>query len=354
MTVRAFLGVIIVAVLLGIIVLSVGLVNFRARQPIEKVYNGLQFPVSFTFSHDGRMFYNEKNSGHVRMILSNGTLLQIPFVTLGPLPPGVEGTEQGLLGITLDPDFDTDHYVYVYWTYWNETNKHGIISRFTDVRNVGQNRLDIFDVTAPSHATNHNGGYLKFGPDRKLYVIIGEFADPPVAQDLGYNAGKILRMNTDGSVPNDNPFPNSLVWAYGIRNGFGMDFSPAGKLIATVAGPNCCDKLDFITKGGNYGWPTCVATCSPPYLNAIYQWDSQTVTPTGIAYSSDPDILYFGEYNTGNLMQLTLNSTGTKAKVTLVTAVGSSFNGILAVERAPDGRIYFSTTDSIYRFTPPI
>ncbi len=299
------------------------------------------------------MFYNEKNTGNVRVILRNGTILQKPFTTLGPLPLSVDGTEQGLLGITLDPSFDTNHYVYVYWTYWNGTYKHGIISRFTAVGNMGQNRVDIFDVTAPLQTTNHNGGYLKFGPDGKLYVVVGEFADEPLAQNLSYNAGKILRMNPDGSVPSDNPFPNSLVWAYGIRNGFGMDFSPTGKLIATVAGPDCCDKIDFIVKGGNFGWPNCIATCSSPYVNAIYQWESPTVTPTGITFSSNPKILYFGEYNTGNFMQLKLTSNGTVAQVNTITTIGSAFNGILAVERAPDGLIYFSTSDTIYRFTPP-
>ncbi len=83
------------------------------------------------------MFYNEKNTGNVRVILRNGTILQKPFTTLGPLPLSVDGTEQGLLGITLDPSFDTNHYVYVYWTYWNGTYKHGIISRFTAVGNTG-------------------------------------------------------------------------------------------------------------------------------------------------------------------------------------------------------------------------
>jgi glucose/arabinose dehydrogenase len=359
---RVPLGIAIIALLVCILVLSLGSIRFRTSAPsIEIIHSGLQFPDAFTFLHDGRMLYNEKNTGNVKVILGNGTILKMPFTTVRPLPPGVDGTEQGLLGIASDPHFDTNSYVYVYWTYWNGTYKHTIISRFTAVGNTGTRRTDIFDFTdpnpdqPPSGPTNHNGGYIKFGPDGKLYVEIGDFCswdclNNPLAQDRTTYAGKILRLNPDGSVPSDNPFSGNLIWALGYRNGFGLDFSPTGKLIATMAGPDCCDKIMFIYRGANYGWPSCVATCSSPYVNAIYQWGSPTVTPTGIAYSLHSNVLYFGEYNTGNLMQLTVTANGTSAQVNTLTTESS---GILAVERGPDGRIYFSTSDTIYRFTPP-
>ena len=359
------LRILLLTMLLCVSVTSLNPRGIAASTPIQPVYSGLNFPVAFTFLSDGRTLFNEKNTGNIRMVASNGTLLQQPFATLGPLPPGVDGTEQGLLGIALDPHFTVNNYVYAYWTFYNSTNyKHSIISRFTAAANLGINRLDIFDFTdpnptqPPSGPTNHNGGYIKFGPDGKLYVEIGDFCSwdclgKPLAQNLTTYAGKILRMNADGSVPSDNPF-GSLVYAYGYRNGVGMDFSPVGKLIATMAGPDCCDRLFFANAGANLGWPNCGTlshtTCSSPYTPSIFQWGA-TVTPTGIAYSTNSSVLYFGEFETGNLMRLILTSTGTVAQLDIVATLGS---GILAVERGLDGLIYFSTPDTIYRIPPPV
>ena len=364
---KVHLRVLLVIVILAMSMLGLVPQKLTASLIVQPLYSGLNVPVEFTFLPDGRIFFNEKNTGNIRVIASNGAPLSQPFATLGPLPPGVAGTEEGLLGITLDPHFDVNNFVYVYWTYYNSTNyKHSIISRFTaNANNVGIDRTDIFDFTDPNPTqpprgpTNHNGGYIKFGPDGKLYVEIGDFCSwdclrNPLAQNQNNLAGKILRMNPDGSVPTDNPF-SSLVYSYGYRNGVGMDFSPDGKLIATMAGPNCCDRIFFVSPGANLGWPNCGTTsqpsCSSPYTPSTYQWGS-TVTPTGIAYSTTSSVLYFGEFNTGNLMQLTLTPTGTVAQLDIVATLGS---GILAVERGLDGQIYFSTSNTIYRlalYTP--
>ena len=360
--IRTRLLPLVIVVVLGVVAVSFVPQRVMAPPVVQPFLSGLNFPVAFAFADDGRVFFNEKNTGNIRVIASNGTLLSRPLASLGPLPPGVGGTEEGLLGIALDPLFDVNHYAYVYWTYYNSTNyKHSIISRFTvGANNMGVSRIDIFDFTDPNPTqpptgpSNHNGGYIKFGPDGKLYVEIGDFCSwdcsgNPLAQDRTNLAGKILRMNSDGSVPSDNPF-GSLVYAYGYRNGVGMDFSSTGKLIATMAGPDCCDRIFFVNAGANFGWPNCGTDtqpiCSSPYTPSIYQFGSPTVTPTGIAYSTDPSVLYFGEFNTGNLMQLILTSTGTVSQVTTVATLGS---GILAVERGLDGLIYVSTSDAIDR-----
>ncbi len=357
------LALAITMLLLGYTIVNLGQLQVKSSSTVQPLYSGLAFPVSFTFLHDGRIFYNEKNTGNIKVILSNGTIIPTPFATVGPLPPGVGGTEEGLLGIALDPNFNANSYVYVYWTYWNGTYKHAKITRFTAVGNTGTNNMTIFDLTDPNpnqlDPTNHNGGYIKFGPDGKLYVEVGDFCSwdclgNPLAQQLTTYAGKILRMNPNGTVPSDNPFASSLVYAYGYRNGVGMDFSPSGKLIATMAGPNCCDRVFFVNAGANFGWPNCGTdaqqTCStPPYTASIFQ-TGPVVTPTGIAYSLNPGILYFGEFNTGNLMQLVLTPSGTLAQV---STIASGPGGVVAVERAPDGRIWFSTPSTIYRLTPP-
>lgn len=253
---RLFLAILSVLVVLGFLLVAFGPLRFSARPSVEIIQTGLQFPAAFVFLNDGRILYNEKNSGNIRVMLRNGTVLASLFATMGPLPPSVEGTEEGLLGIALDPNFDSNHYVYVYWTYWNGTYKHARMTRLIANGNQGTISATIFDFTdpnglgkqPPSGPSNHNGGYIKFGPDGKLYVEVGDFCSwdclrNPLAQDLATYAGKILRMNPDGSVPRDNPFTGSLVYSYGYRNGFGMDFDPSGNLVATMAGPGCCDRV---------------------------------------------------------------------------------------------------------------
>ncbi|MGA8904864.1 MAG: PQQ-dependent sugar dehydrogenase [Candidatus Bathyarchaeia archaeon] len=362
--------ILIVAVLLSLSFQSFGSVTVKASPPIETMYSSLSFPVAFTFAPDGRIFYNEKDTGSIRIIQS-GAVLPAPFAHVGPLP-GVSGTEEGLLGIVLDPNFITNHYAYVYWTYFNATYKQVKITRWTDSGNIGGNPHDILNFTDPNPLnhqpevggpTNHNGGYMKFGPDGKLYVEVGDFCSwdclsTPLAQHLDTYAGKILRMNPDGSVPSDNPTigdsQHQLIWAYGYRNGFGMDFSPSGKLIATMAGPDCCDRILYVTQGSNFGWPICGTdsqpVCSSQYPSIWVSGTTSTVTPTGIAYSLNPNILYFGDDETGTLRQLVLTPSGTLAQL---NTIATGFGSIIAVERAPDGKIWFSTTDTIYRFTPP-
>src|SRR5262249_17531931 len=158
----------------------------------------------------------------------------------------------------------------------------------TAVGNTGTNESTIFDVADPSPSTtNHDGGYLRFGPDGKLYVQVGEFNEQDLAQNVSSRLGKILRMNPDGSVPQDNPFPNSLVYAWGVRNGFGMDFDrQTGQLLETEAGPDRDDEINIIVAGGNYGWPICMDFCNNPALIKPIASFTPVVTPTGIAYAS--------------------------------------------------------------------
>jgi glucose/arabinose dehydrogenase len=196
----------------------------------------------------------------------------------------------------------------------------------------------------------HNGGYIKFGPDGKLYAVVGEFHQGQQAQNTTSMTGKMLRMNPDGSVPSDNPNVGSLDYAVGIRNSFGFDFdSSNNRLIATMAGPSSDDKILIIVKGGNYGWPTCLGICNDPrFIDPIVDFNP-VVTPTGIAAVA-PNSYIFGEYNTGNLVQLQLNATGS---VLSMTQLYDAPGGIIAVELGPNNKLYFTTPDSIYTYDLP-
>jgi len=314
--------------------------------PVTPVLTGLNFPVSLKFAPDGRIFFTEKDSGNIRIILANGTLLAASFATISPI---FADGEAGLLGIALDPSFSSNGHVYVYYTDRDpQSYTHGHIRRYTATGNTGADPVNIFNVTSSSPNTvYHNGGYIKFGPDRKLYAQVGEFHQSSDAQNQGAMEGKILRMNPDGSTPSDNPFLGSLVWALGIRNAFGFDFDPSnGRLIATEAGPGSDDEINIIVKSGNYGWPTCTGPCSPhnpAFIDPIVDFKS-IVTPTGIA-AVEPNVYYFGEWNTGNLVRLNLTSTGS---VISMTQVYSQSGGITAVELGPNGKLFYASPDGIY------
>jgi len=316
---------------------------------VNAVLTGLNFPVSLKFAPDGRIFYNEKDTGNIRIIQPNGTLLPAPFATVNPV---FNTQEAGLLGIALDPSFASNNYVYVYYTFRDSGSfTHGHIVRYTATGNTGTSPRDIFDVTSSAPNTvYHNGGYIKFGPDGKLYAMVGEFHQGQQAQNQTSMTGKMLRMNSDGSVPSDNPSPASLDYALGIRNSFGFDFdSSNNRLIATMAGPNSDDKILIIVKGGNYGWPTCTGICNDPrFIDPIVDINP-IVTPTGIAAVA-PNSYIFGEYNNGHLVQLQLNTSGSVLSMTdLYVASG----GILAVELGPNNKLYFTTPDTIYTYNLP-
>ena len=316
---------------------------------VNAVLTGLNFPVSLEFAPDGRIFYNEKDTGNIRIIQPNGTLLPDPFATVNPV---FNTAEAGLLGIALDPSFASNNYVYVYYTYRDSGSfTHGHIVRYTANGNTGTSPRDIFDVTSSAPNTvYHNGGYIKFGPDCKLYAMVGEFHQGQQAQNLTSMTGKMLRMNPDGSPPSDNPTSGSLDYAVGIRNSFGFDFdSSNNRLIATMAGPNSDDKILIIVKGGNYGWPTCLGICNDPRFIDPLVDINPIVTPTGIAAVA-PNSYVFGEYNTGNLVQLQLNATGS---VLSMTTIYNAPNGIVAVELGPNNKLYFTTTDTIYTYNLP-
>jgi len=320
-----------------------------SSSPVTTLFTDLDFPVSLEFAPDGRIFFNEKNTGNIRIVLQNGTLLSTPFAAISPI---FTGGEAGLLGIALDPAFASNGYVYVYFNYRDsQSYTHGRIRRYTATGNAGTSPFDLFDVTSSAPGTiYHNGGYIKFGPDGKLYAQVGEFHQGQQAQNQSSTDGKMLRMNPDGSVPTDNPFPGSLVYAWGIRNAFGFDFDASNsRLIATEAGPGSHDEINIIVKGANYGWPTCSGVCNNLSFTDPIVDLNPVVTPTGIATVA-PNVYVFGEWNTGNtgnLIRLELSSSGS---VVSMNQVYTQSGGIIAVEMGPNGRLYLTSSDGIHTY----
>lgn len=233
------------------------------------VTGGLSNPTSFAFAPDGRIFVTQQ--GGALRVIKNGTLLTQPFVTLTVNSTG----ERGLLGVAFDPDFANNQFVYVYYTDPN-TPIHNRVSRFTADGDMAalNSELHLIDLNNLSGATNHNGGAIHFGPDGKLYVAVGENATPANAQTLNNRLGKILRINSDGTIPTDNPFYNTAtnenraIWAMGLRNPFTFAFQPGtGRMFINDVGQSAWEEINDGIAGSNYGWNICEGTCNPTNPN---------------------------------------------------------------------------------------
>jgi len=214
---------------------------------------GLSSATAIAQLPDGRLLITEQG-GTLRVW--NGTSL----ATMLTLAVDSQG-ERGLLGVTPHPSFASNGFIYVYYT-TPTGGTHNRVSRFTVSGNTAGSEVPIVNLPALSSATNHNGGGLHFGPDGKLYVAVGENANPANAQDLNTPLGKMLRFNDDGTIPADNPFCTTAgnlacaVWAYGLRNPFTFAFQPGtGRLHINDVGQNTWEEIDVGAAGANYGWP---------------------------------------------------------------------------------------------------
>ncbi|MFN0166343.1 MAG: PQQ-dependent sugar dehydrogenase [Bryobacteraceae bacterium] len=224
------------------------------------VAGGLASPTAMAIAPDGRVLVCEQ-AGRLRVI-KNGVLLPAPFLSVT-----VDSeAERGLLGVAADPDYATNRYLYVYYTRPGAVLRN-VVSRFTangDVALPGsETPLLELDPLNPGSST-HNGGALHFGADGKLYVAVGENAEPNNSLVFTNLLGKILRMNPDGSVPPDNPFVayadltgnSRLIWAYGLRNPFTFAVQPGtGALFINDVGQDAWEEINVGRPGANYGWP---------------------------------------------------------------------------------------------------
>jgi glucose/arabinose dehydrogenase len=251
-----------------------------------QIATGISAPTAMTFAPDGRIFVCQQG-GSLRVI-KNGILLATPFVTLTVNSSG----ERGLLGVAFDPNFASNQYVYVYYTATTPA-LHNRISRFTangDVALPGS-EVVILELNNLSGATNHNGGAIHFGPDGMLYAGVGENANGPNAQTLNNLLGKILRLNPDGTIPEDNPFfniatgNNRAIWALGLRNPFTFAFQPGtGRMFINDVGQDTWEEINDGIPASNYGWPdTEGPTGNPQYRSPLFYYGHGDNGTTGCA-----------------------------------------------------------------------
>ncbi len=317
---------------------------------VETVASNLDFPVSIAFSPDGRLFFNERTTGRIR-IIQGGEVLPTPFAEVPIILIG----ETGLLGLALHPDFMRNPFVYVYHTYRDVSGiPFNRVIRFRDIDNRGEDMQIIID-RIPAGGI-HNGGQLEFGPDGKLYVSTGETGSRDLAQDLSSLGGKVLRANPDGSIPADNPFAGSPVFSLGHRNIFGMAFHPlSGKLYITENGPSSNDEINIVEAGKNYGWPLVLGVANDPrFVDPILTYTPNIAPTDATFYTGDKlpsDFRYnllFGAWNTGDITRVVLKEPDYRIVVS-ATVIFHNPSGILDVEDGPDGYLYFTDSNSIMR-----
>ncbi|HEY1180178.1 MAG TPA: PQQ-dependent sugar dehydrogenase [Phytomonospora sp.] len=308
--------------------------NFDFDSP-EQVASGLAYPWGLDFLPDGTAIFAERNSALIKTV-TPGTSPQ----TVGQVPGVVPGGEGGLLGLAVSPDYAADASVYVYFTAAGDNR----VARLT----LGDLTPQPI-VTGIPKASIHNGGRLAFGPDGKLYITTGDAAVRDNAQDPASLGGKILRVEPDGSVPADNPFPGSPVYTLGHRNVQGLDWTAAGELYASELGQNTWDEVNRIAAGSNYGWPVVEGEGGDPaYVDPVVTWTTAEASPSGAAVVGST--MYVAALRGQRLWTVPLGGGDP------VDVLNGTYGRVRSVAHGPDGWLWICTSngsgDVIVRFPP--
>ena len=244
---------------------------------VDVILEGIDTPWDVAFVGDAAYITGRDGTLHY---LHNDTLRELLRISVG-------GGEGGLLGVAVHPEYDSNRMVYLYHT---DPFGPNTVSRYVhSAEGLLRDRVIISDIPSSVY---HNGGRIRFGPDMMLYVATGDAGNAGLSRDISSLAGKILRLGPDGEVPADNPFPNSPVFAYGLRNPQGMDWTVNGTMLATDHGPSglygrAHDEINVIVPGGDYGWPESIgAHVEPGTVPPLLHSGSDTWAPSGLEYVS--------------------------------------------------------------------
>ena len=325
---------------------------------IETVVGGLEVPWSIVWAPDGRMIFTER-PGRVR-VFEKGALRQKPLYVV----PDVEQTgETGLMSVALHPQFASNQFVYLSYGYGNR----GSLVRVVRFRETAEGLVDrkVIIENIPA-AQFHAGCRLRFGPDGKLYITTGDATNRNLAQKLDSLAGKTLRLNDDGSIPQDNPYvgqqnARTEIWSIGHRNAQGLDFQPGSNLMfqtehgpSNFDGPPGGDEVNIVEKGKNYGWPTIHHTQTAPGLESpLLEYTPACAPASGAFYrgSAFPGFkgnFFFGCLRGEMLIRVALDGR----KVLGQEGIVKEYGRIRDVAEGPDGAIYFSTSNRDGRGKP--
>jgi glucose/arabinose dehydrogenase len=315
-------------------------------------------PTAMAIAPDGRLFVAEQ-TGALRVI-KNGQLLSKPFVQVTTNVTFF----QGLLGVTVDPKFSQNHYVYVFYTATSPTI-HNRVSRFKargDVAGSAHGEKVLLELPPLGGQSGQYGGALRFGADGKLYVGVGDDTTAANAQSLNTVNGKILRINRDGTIPTTNPFYSSTsgnsraIWALGLRQPFSLDVRSGtpSKMFVNDVGKDTWEEINQVARGANYGWPTYEGPTDPPaagFQNPVFSYQHGTTADTGCAITGgafyDPTApttplfpaeyqgdYFYADFCSGWIRGLDLSTNTT-------SAFASGIDRPIDLEVAEDGSLYY-------------
>ena len=332
-------------------------------------YISANYPIALVFAPDGRLFYTEKVTGNVRVINADGLRQPEPVINL----PSSAIAERGLIGITLDPDYQANGMIWA--SHITEPTArdypaHNIV-RFHEQDGIGSDPQIMFSAPLENNALIHHGGNLHFDEDGLLYFTLGNNEIHAHSQDLTTPQGAIHRFQVtdDGLISADNnPFEDSTIYAYGLRNSFDFTLDPySTRIFATENGDACDDEVNLILPGFNYGAGpdyACGKTAAgidlgryqPPLLSF-----TPTIAPTGILVYDHEAIpewggdVFFCDWNFGRLHRVRLNERRNQVESTHIIDLG---DGQCRIDIAigPEGGLYFSMVGeeggAIYRLLP--
>jgi glucose/arabinose dehydrogenase len=332
-----------------------------AKFRVETVATGLEVPWAFAWLPGGDMLVSER-PGRVR-IIEKGKLRAEPVFVVPDVEPSGEA---GLMDIALHPDFASNGFVYISYSYDKGGTKPVKVVRYIYRNGTFTEPKPIID-DVPGRAL-HAGMRCRFGPDKKLYVTTGDSTDWNLAQDLNSLAGKTLRLNDDGTVPSDNPFVGRQgvrpeIWTYGNRNAQGIAWQPgSGLAFDTEHGPSGFegrgvggDEVNILEAGKNYGWPVIHHTDTKEgMVSPLLEYTPACAPASAMFYNGSAlagfdGNFFFGCLRGTRIIRVILDGRKVVRQENLLEG---KYGRIREMEQGPDGFIYFSTSNRDGRGSP--
>jgi glucose/arabinose dehydrogenase len=315
--------------------------SIQAVPPTPRIANtiatGLAVPWGLAFLPDGSALVSERNTARIKRIASNGTV-----TIIGTVPNVRPGGEGGLLGIAVASTFNSDRFVYAYFT---GASDNRVVRMTFNGTSLGTQQVLI---TGIPRASIHNGGRLAFGPDGMLYVSTGDAGNTANAQNRNSLGGKILRVTPTGAAAPGNPVAGSRVYSLGHRNVQGLAFE-GSRLWAGEFGQNTLDELNLIRADGNYGWPTCEGRCNDTrFVSPIAQWSTAQASPSGVAFARNT--VWLAALRGTRLWAVPVLNGGPDG--TPVSFFNGTHGRYRTVATAPDGSLWLITNNTDGRGTP--
>jgi aldose sugar dehydrogenase len=313
----------------------------QTNKGIRTIAQNLDVPWAIDIAVDNRIFFTEK-PGRLGMIHANGTQASEPVVNIHTEDIG----EAGLMGLALHPNFTQNHLMYVYHTYAKNGGLYNKVLMLTEKNNKIVNSKIILDGIPASDS--NNGGRIKLGPDGKLYVSTGDSETPELAQNTKSLAGKLLRLNDDGTIPDDNPIPESPVYSYGHRDIQGFAWHPiTKKLYASEHGPAGNDEVNIIEPGSNYGWP--IEVCNHSTSSAPIRFETPEycfnpeIAPSGLTIAASNKLGYQNDILFTTLRGSHLHHIDLETRIQDNVLVG--YGRLSDIVEAHDGSLYVLTAN---------